>query len=55
MTTSRDLESLLDIDYYGRNIISFVSGMTQVEFASCPGENWQGCAIVWCMIIGTLI
>jgi uncharacterized protein with HEPN domain len=32
MTTHRDLESLLDIDYYGRNIISFVSGMTQAEF-----------------------
>ena len=32
MTTNRDLESLLDIDYYGRNIISFVSGMTQAEF-----------------------
>jgi uncharacterized protein with HEPN domain len=33
MTTNRDLESLIDIDYYGRNIISFVLGMTQVEFA----------------------
>lgn len=25
---------MLDIDYYGRNIISFVSGMTQAEFAT---------------------
>jgi uncharacterized protein with HEPN domain len=33
MTTNRDLESLLDIDYYGRILISFVSGMTQAKFA----------------------
>lgn len=33
MTTNRDLESVLDIDYYGRSVISFVSGMTQAEFA----------------------
>lgn len=32
MTTNRDLESLVDIDYYGRSILSFVSGMTQAEF-----------------------
>jgi uncharacterized protein with HEPN domain len=36
MMINRDLESLLDIDYYGRTIISFVSGMTQAEFASDP-------------------
>jgi uncharacterized protein with HEPN domain len=34
MTTNRDLESLIDIDYHGRNIIAFVSGMTQTEFAT---------------------
>ncbi|MBF2029754.1 MAG: DUF86 domain-containing protein [Oscillatoriales cyanobacterium C42_A2020_001] len=34
MPTNRDLESLIDIDYYGRNILSFVSGMTQFEFAA---------------------
>jgi uncharacterized protein with HEPN domain len=34
MPINRDLESLIDIDYYGRNIISFVSAMTQAEFAA---------------------
>ena len=33
MTKNRNLESLIDIDYYGRTVISFVSGMTQAEFA----------------------
>jgi uncharacterized protein with HEPN domain len=33
MTTNRDLESLIDIDYYGRSTLSFVSRMTQAEFA----------------------
>ncbi len=32
MRANRDLESLLDIDYYGRTTISFVSGMIQAEF-----------------------
>ncbi|NJR61017.1 MAG: DUF86 domain-containing protein [Cyanobacteria bacterium CRU_2_1] len=34
MTTNRDLESLLDIEYYGRSILSFASGMTQAEFVA---------------------
>ncbi|NJK38743.1 MAG: DUF86 domain-containing protein [Oscillatoriales cyanobacterium RM2_1_1] len=33
MKIDRNSESLIDIDYYGRTVISFVSGMTQAEFA----------------------
>lgn len=33
MTTDKDLEALLDIDYYARNALTFISGMTQAEFA----------------------
>ncbi|MDY6786240.1 MAG: DUF86 domain-containing protein [Cyanobacteriota bacterium] len=32
MATNRDLEALLDIDYYGRSTVSFVAGMTKAEF-----------------------
>jgi uncharacterized protein with HEPN domain len=33
---NRDLESLLDINHYSCNTISFVSGMTKAEFAEDP-------------------
>ncbi|MBD2593288.1 DUF86 domain-containing protein [Nostoc spongiaeforme FACHB-130] len=32
MTANRDLESLIDIHHYSQNAISFVSGITKVEF-----------------------
>lgn len=32
MKTNRDLECLLDIDYYARSTVSFTTGMTQSEF-----------------------
>jgi uncharacterized protein with HEPN domain len=32
MSHNRDLEAVLDIDYYGRQAISFVVGLTQHDF-----------------------